>query len=590
MPQDPSFDNPICASCISRYRVKHPGEPWQIPCAGIVRNVEDIYPMEQLEALTPADRKQLDYLHDPVLWANERLGWEAYPYQEEELLCSSRRTVLRYGRQTGKTDVVSVKILHRIALNPNGFRPAVKVLGVVPHQSQADNIYDRTLELAEQDSAIWSRLSFKKTPFHQVVCKGTGRFYLFCAGTAAKKGASTVRGQAADEVFVDEADFLGREDWSTILPIVNSKDENRFTMCSTPIEQRGRLYRHCHDPVFRETHVTIHDKPGVTEQQLLFARNECETEMDWILEYLAEFGETVQGVYNPAAVNRSLADYELGDFDPNLPLYIGVDWNKAAVGDWISIVADVGGKLRLVDLIQVSARDSTHLTAVHRIAEINRKHPNVRAIYCDDGHGETQLEMLWAMGRQAHRDHPDKKLLKSVVSVDFARQFEIFSQLTNKMRTTQTKPYMTNRSAGYLDDDFVTLPKSLDEKGELVHQMRNYAVVRRTPGGMPVYSEGNQHCLIAWQLAMFAYDQLDGSLSRRPHPAVPLVRIPYQRTPDKLSANASPGIPTVGRPDDPYVGSFKPQRIRSSGRGRGRGTRASGSRALRAPRSRALKL
>ena len=112
MPQDPRFDDPICKSCISRYRVKHPGEAWQIPCEGIVTDIEKIYPAEQLEDLSPQDRKHLEYVHDPVLWARERLRWEAYPYQEEELLCSSRRTVLRFGRQTGKTDVVSVKVLH----------------------------------------------------------------------------------------------------------------------------------------------------------------------------------------------------------------------------------------------------------------------------------------------------------------------------------------------------------------------------------------------------------------------------------------------------------------------------------------------
>ena len=581
MPQDPRFDDPICKSCISRYRVKHPGEAWQIPCEGIVTDIEKIYPAEQLEDLSPQDRKHLEYVHDSVLWARERLRWEAYPYQEEELLCSSRRTVLRFGRQTGKTDVVSVKVLHRIALNPHQFQPAVKVLGVVPHDAQADNIYTRVLELAENDATIWNRLDFKKTPFRQVVCKGTGRFYLFCAGTAAKKGASTVRGQPADEVFMDEADYLGPEDWTTIMPIVNSKDTNRFTMCSTPIEQRGRLYRHCHDPAFRETHITIYDKPGVTEQQLQFARNECDTEMDWILEYLAEFGDTVQGVYKPEAINRSLTEYELGDFDRDMPIYVGVDWNKAAVGDWIAIIGDTGHQLRLVDLIGISAKDSTHISAVQRIAAINRMFPNVRGIYCDDGHGETQLELLWAMGREAARDHPDRRLLKSVVSVDFARQFEIYSQLTNTMKLTKTKPYMTNRSAGYLEEGLVGLPKSQDEKDLLVHQMRNYSGVKRTATGMPVYSDGNQHCLIAWQLAMFCYDQLDGSLSRRPAPSVPLLKIPARRTPDQLESK--PVVAATQR-------SRQTAGIRSgSGRSRAtRGTRAQGSRALRSPRSRAL--
>ena len=56
-----------------------------------------------------------------------------------------------------------------------------------------------------------------------------------------------------------------------------------------------------------------------------------------------------------------------------------------------------------MDLIQISAKDSTHISAVHRIAAINRIFPNLRGIYCDDGHGETQLELLWAMGREAAR-------------------------------------------------------------------------------------------------------------------------------------------------------------------------------------------
>jgi len=579
MALDNAFDNPICQGCISRFKEKHPGEPWQIPCEGIVTDVEKIYPAEQLVDLSAGDREHLEHIHNRVKWAKERLEWTAYPYQEEELLCSSRRTVLRFGRQTGKTDVVSVKILHSLALNPHRFEPGTKVLGIVPHQSQSENIYDRVIELAERDPTIWSRFNAKKTPHVKMTCEGTGRFHLFCAGTAAKSGAGTVRGQPADEVYIDEADFLGAEDWSTILPIINSKPTNRFTMCSTPIKQRGRLYRHSHDPTYRETHVTIYDKPGVTEEQIRAARAECDTEMDWILEYLAEFGDAIQGVYQAAHINRALEDYELGYVHTDTPVYIGVDWNKGAVGDWVAVMADVGGKIKLIDLICISAKDRTQLAAVEAIAGLNRKYPNCRAIYCDDGFGETQIELLWAMGKEADRDHIDSRLRDIVFGIEFNKQIEIVDQQTNKSRRTKTKPYMTNRTAVYMEEGLVTLPKSLDVKDLLGHQMRNYMVVKRTDTGVPVYSDGAQHALIAWQLGLFAYDQTDGDLSRKTHSVTGVLKVPAQRTPDKL--------------DSAVKGSSAFHTLRGRGEHTGRSLRTGGARRSRAfshNRSRALNI
>ena len=55
-----------------------------------------------------------------------------------------------------------------------------------------------------------------------------------------------------------------------------------------------------------------------------------------------------------------------------------------------------------------------------------------------------------------------------------------------------------------MEDGQIILPDSEDLKNGLVGQIRDYTVIRTTALGQPVYSQDNEHTLVAWMLSILA--------------------------------------------------------------------------------------
>jgi hypothetical protein len=59
------------------------------------------------------------------------------------------------------------------------------------------------------------------------------------------------------------------------------------------------------------------------------------------------------------------------------------------------------------------------------------------------------------------------------------------------------------------------LPESEDIKNGLVGQIRDYTVIRTTALGQPVYSDDNDHTLVAWMLSIFAATMEHSDISKQ---------------------------------------------------------------------------
>jgi len=68
------------------------------------------------------------------------------------------------------------------------------------------------------------------------------------------------------------------------------------------------------------------------------------------------------------------------------------------------------------------------------------------------------------------------------------------------------KPFLVNNSVIFVEQHQVVLPEIENESRGLVGQMRSYTVERRSSTtGAPVYSQGKDHILDAWMLAMLGF-------------------------------------------------------------------------------------
>lgn len=195
-------------------------------------------------------------MSDPVLWARhflitnnaltKKMGpWEARDYQEEMMRDTSLKKVYRCGRRIGKSETMIVEALHK-AFTHNLYR----VLFVTPYENQVNLVFMRMKELIEQSPLVKAQVvTFKSSPY-TVEFKNGSKILGFTTGAASGSGAASVRGQRADWIFMDEIDYMGAEDYSTISAIAGERPDIGMTASSTPTGKRGTFYRMCTDPSF----------------------------------------------------------------------------------------------------------------------------------------------------------------------------------------------------------------------------------------------------------------------------------------------------------------------------------------------------
>src|SRR5690606_21833652 len=118
----------------------------------------------------------------------------------------------------------------------------------------------------------------------------------FTAGTKSGGNADNVRGQDANMLVFDEADYLGRKDIDSAMSIVTNHPNATVWMSSTPTGKRERFYETCLSSRWKEYHFASNENPLWTKDLEADFR-EALTEVGYKHEILAEFGEQEQGVF-----------------------------------------------------------------------------------------------------------------------------------------------------------------------------------------------------------------------------------------------------------------------------------------------------
>jgi hypothetical protein len=540
----------LCWDCIAKYSQKHrlhKGDSFQIGCRGI--------PNEYISdhILSTVEKPELAVAaFDPVTWASKYLDWHCLdpegehwqrktlegslgqideydeeraaqgksplnrPYQEQMLRCTSKFKVFRCGRQLGKTDCLCVAILHKI-FNEKNF--VVEVL--TPFQSQIDLIWRRLWELISDNPQLVNSVARKvKAPYYALELKNGSTVLGFTAGTKSKAEAGAARGQHANMLVFDEADYLSPADVeSTLASIINFPNATVW-MSSTPTGRREKFWEVCNDDEWREFHFKSSENPNWNED-LERSFRKIYTEIGYKHEAEADFGEQEEGVYQIGYVEMAQSEFDYGDIPQraNWVYSIGVDWNDPAVGTTIAIVGydPVERVFHLVDTHVVQRARWTQLSACQKIADLNRVW-NPRWIYVDKGHGGTQIEVLHQFGYAARADkqkgssHPDSRLA-DVVGYGFGESIEITDPFTKEPIKKQAKAFMVENSVRRFETQTIRYPR----KDKLfTKSLLGYIIKRISMSGNPVYEAQNEqvgdHMLDAVNLALVAFTLEDSEL------------------------------------------------------------------------------
>lgn len=404
------------------------------------------------------------------------------------------------------SDALCIDILYHCWTKPGkSEKENYQVLIVCPYERQVNALFKRMRELLGQSEELLNSVD-QDTKNPQLITFTNGSSIMgIAAGVRTGSQASQARGQGADYLALDEADYLDQASIDALLPILVTNKNAKLWASSTPTGARSFFYKICmhKSEGYKEFYIPSSASPEWTDELELKFRKQY-SEYSYRKEFEAEFGDEEEGVFQAKYIDPSLYSYEYKDCqrDPRNRYIMGVDWNSTGIGTHI-VVTEYDTrehKFKVVDRDVVSAGDFTQHAAVARVIKMDERW-SCDHIYVDEGYGRMNVEMLQKYGI----DNPSSKMHKKLKAIPFGGKTEIRNPVTNELLKKHTKPLIVDLSARRLECYQCMFPKSEDFNQGLIGQMRMYKVEKYGRDGQPVYSQGDDHVLIAWMLTIFGF-------------------------------------------------------------------------------------
>jgi hypothetical protein len=510
------LEHPICRRCQDQYRKKFPSQSFQIECQGIYSEPD----FQELVELTAMPYEQVRESLDIPYWAGRHISmpnadgdlipFQAREYQLEALLCTARRQVDRWGRGLGKTTTGVIRELHTVTN-----RKRYEILVACPMKAQAQKWFDELNKLIDGDPELkMSVAQRKQAPYFLIRFFNGSTISIFTTGSKSGADADSVRSQSPKRVRIDEQDMLNPGDYKAIMPLLRRyPKESEFHGSSTPVGKREDFWAMCTQfPDYRELHFPIMVHPDWSDEMEEACRREARTELNYIHEWLAEFGDQEGGCFRAAHVDGSLTDYKYEDcrYNPQCRYVLGIDWNGQGTGSRFRVVEfnPETKKRRTVDSAMVNISTMATMT---ELRNLNRKW-HCDHVFVDAGFGYVQDELIRMIGQNSN--NPDDRKLLNVHVIDFGAKLETNKLVPKRDKSKYieenelerpTKPFMVEGCVMAMESGLIELSRA-DRPFE--EQVRAYRVKNYTKNGWAstYISDVGDHDLDAWMLAMLGIE------------------------------------------------------------------------------------
>lgn len=451
-------------------------------------------------------------------------SWVPRWYQNEMFRDKSTRKVYRCGRRIGKTETMVMEMLHKANVNRN-----FRIIVACPYETQVRNIFTRINEIMKESPLLKKEIvGNTKNPYKIELRNGS-----MILGFTTGDDASSIRGQKADWIYIDEIDFMSEYCFEVVAAIAIERAEIGITVSSTPTGKRSHFYRMCTMPEMgysQHYHPSMHN-PGWNEDMEAELKAQLTSE-GYVHEVLAEFGTEEKGVFPKGKLDESatfenyayneltrdqvieieraqrrISDIKFLDYskENKAPFSIfrtmGVDWDKYGASSSLLILDYdiIHSKFKVIKRVEVPRSEYSYDNAINLIIELNDIY-NPSFIYCDAGAGEYQIERLHIYGDE----HPATGLKNKVKRCQFSESLEIIDPITHEKTKAPLKEFMINQLVLGFERSRIML-SPYDKI--LMKQLVNYEVVSKKANGQNVYTSKDEHFIDALGLAHLAMVQ-----------------------------------------------------------------------------------
>lgn len=503
---------------------------------------------------------------DPVIWSRVYVSMNPRVYQILLLRDPHPRKVLRLGRRCGKTTTLALRMLFKSWTVPGN-----KSLLVAPMKSHLSVTWEMIDEAVARSPELTSEFiadGFRKVeqPHYLIKFTNGSTIKCFTSGVRSKSHADVLRGQEADDIYIDEVDLMSPDDFPAITSLVRDTgrqelgfDEKTMIVATTPNGRKDMLWRFCTELSIYEdkfgrgykeyyfpTHADMNYSPADDyEQQKLLTHNQ------YVHEILADFGEEAAGVFLKSQIQRAIehygapnkdveGGYQYFKLDGTGPIFRRNEWDKIVVGvDWDKFGAGVNivvcawtpslefdlrnpdtGRLKVIARFEIPRSDTTLTDGVEKIKDIYAFF-KPDWIYVDRGYGEMQLETL-QLSEKKGDDPRVIGLTKRLRGIAFNEAVEIINPVSKLAEKKEIKDHMVTLSVRLFEQDRVILNEADEEEvprclSGLTKQFEQYVQIGVSITGKPRYEAADttigDHALDAFMLCALAVDQEWGAFS-----------------------------------------------------------------------------
>lgn len=421
---------------------------------------------------------------DPIEFCRQFLKFNPTPYQTEFLQDQSKRIVLLWSRQSGKSHTIAAKaIWHSLSY------PKTLSLIVAPSLRQSmilsDRIQDHLANLTPQQRRKW----ITKQQRTQILFSNQSRII------ALPCSENLLRGYTAHVIIADEANFFQNDQdifYSILLPMLSTTN-GTLIASSTPWNRDSVFYRFTQDTGFRKYVVTCEEavKAGLMTQQFINQMKQLLPTERFQREYESQFVEDVDAWLTQSlivsCIDSNLEPYYFQDM-PKGEFYVGVDFGKEQDYSVVLIVEKFPNAAKMVHVHRFPLH-TEFASVIGYVKSLQDRWQTVRAVYADiTGVGGYIVEDMVRSG------------IQNIKGVNFTVQSkeEMATILREKMRTSQFKiPYVPTRR---LEDIDLTTELNIEK-----HELMKTGHLRFS------HPEGG-HDDVFWSVALAVYASVQAPL------------------------------------------------------------------------------
>jgi len=226
---------------------------------------------------------------------------------QKEYIMHEGNTVVRAGRQSGKSYAESLRVALFALLNP---KTSTLIIASVDRQSV------ELLEKVKSHILLLAKSQIKGNPtFHKIQLKNGSKIM---AEPAGQTGYG-LRGFTVDKLVADEAHYIPDAVFVAIRPMLATTG-GTLDLLSTPRGNEGFFYDCFQSDDFHKIHIMSKDCPRISDE-FLTQESKRMTKLEFCQEYEAEFLDSLQQFFS-----KELIDSCIGYPLTNAMNYLGVDF------------------------------------------------------------------------------------------------------------------------------------------------------------------------------------------------------------------------------------------------------------------------